>query len=91
LHQDNEYLVRARAMEYLLLNQESFDHKIIEALLKNTKSETQANLILNSLALIKSLKPKLKFNLSKEIFPSDWHDKPNDLVNRRMDYLIGNH
>ena len=91
LHQDNEYLVRARAMEYLLLNQESFDHTIIEALLKNTKSETQANLILNTLALIKSLKPKLKFNLSKEIFPSDWHDKPNDLVNRRMDYLIGNH
>ena len=91
LYKDHEYLVRARAMEYLLLNQESFDHKIIEALLKNAKSETEANLILNSLALIKSLKPKFKLNLSKEIFPSDWHDKPNDLVNRRMDYLIGNH
>ena len=91
LYKDHEYLVRARAMEYLLLNQESFDHKIIEALLKNAKSETEANLILNSLALIKSLKPKFKLNLSKEIFPSDWRDKPNDLVNRRMDYLIGNH
>jgi hypothetical protein len=40
--------------------------------------------------LIKNLKPQLKFNLSKEIFPPEWYDKPNDLVNRRMDYLIGN-
>jgi hypothetical protein len=88
---DQENLVRARAMEYLMLNQESFDTKIIEQLLKNAKSETEANLILNSLALIKSLKPQTKFNLSKEIFLPEWYDKPNDLINRRMDYLIGNH
>lgn len=91
LHQDPENLVRARAMEYLLLNQGFFDHKIVEALLKNAKSETEANLILNSVALIKNLKPHLKFNLSKEIFPSEWYDKPNDLVNRRMDHLIEEH
>lgn len=90
LHQDKENLVRARAMEYLMLNQESFDTKIIDELLKNAKSETEANLILNSLALIKNLKPEFKFNLSKEIFPPEWHDNPNDLVNRRMDYLIVN-
>jgi hypothetical protein len=91
LHQDPENLVRARAMEYLLLNQVFFDHKIVEVLLKNAKSETEANLILNSVALIKNLKPHLKFNLSKEIFPSEWYDKPNDLVNRRMDHLIEEH
>ena len=57
-------------MEYLLLNQESFDHKIIEAMLKNAKSETEANLILNSLALIKSLKPKFKLNKISIIQPT---------------------
>ena len=90
VNQDQENLVRARAMEYLMLNQESFDTKIIEDLLKKAQSQTEANLILNSLGLIKNLKPQLKFNLSKEIFPPEWYDKPNDLVNRRMDYLIGN-
>ena len=90
VNQDQENLVRARAMEYLMLNQESFDTKIIEELLKKAQSQTEANLILNSLGLIKNLKPQLKLNLSKEIFPPEWYDKPNDLVNRRMDYLIGN-
>ena len=90
VNQDQENLGRARAMEYLILNQESFDTKIIEELLKKAQSQTEANLILNSLGLIKNLKPQLKFNLSKEIFPPEWYDKPNDLVNRRMDYLIGN-
>ena len=90
LEQDDENLVRTRALEYLLLNQESVDHRIVDTLLKNAKSETEANLILNSLALVKSSRPQLKFNLSKEIFPPEWYDKPNDLVNRRMDHLIGN-
>jgi hypothetical protein len=89
LEQDGENLVRMRALEFLLLNQISFDHRIVDILLKNAKSETEANLILNSLALVKSSRPQLKFNLSKEIFPPKWYDKPNDLVNRRMDHLIG--
>ena len=88
MYHDNENIVRIRAAEYLFFNQVSFDIKIIEELLKNAKSETEANLMLNSVALIKNLKPHLKFNISKEIFPSQWYDKPNDLVNRRMDYLI---
>jgi len=90
VNRDNENLVRARAMEYLMLNQEFFDSKIIDELLKNAKSETEANLILNSLGLIKNLNPHFKFNLSKEIFPLEWYDKPNDLINRRMNYLIDN-
>ena len=91
MYQDKENTVRLRAAEYLFFNQVSFDIKIIEELLKNARSETEANLILNSVALIKYLKPHLKFNLSKEIFPSQWYDKPNDLINRRMDYLIEKH
>ena len=81
LEKDGENLVRTRALEYLLLNHKSVDLRIVDTLLKNAKSETEASLILNSLALVKSSRPGLKFNLSKEIFPPKWYDKPNDLVN----------
>ena len=88
LNNDQENLVRFRALEYLMLNQQPYDSKIIVELLKSAKSITGANLMLNSLALIKSLNSSFKLDLSKDIFPSEWYEKENDLVNRRMDYLI---
>ena len=73
-----------------MLNQKPYDTKIIKELLRSAKSKTEANLMLNSLALIKSLNPTFKIDSSKEIFPTEWYEKENDLVNRRMDYLIYN-
>ena len=87
LQTDDENLVRMRAAEYLMLNEISFDSNIIKSLMENAKSETEANLMLNSLSLIKEHQPDIKFNFSKEIFPSEWYDKENDLVNRRMGFL----
>ena len=86
--EDEENLVKIRAAEYLMLNQISIDKKQLEKLLKNSKSETEANLMLNSLSLVKAIEPNIKFNFSKEIFPSEWLDNKNDLVNIRMNYLI---
>lgn len=88
LQNDNENLVRIRAAEYLMLNQISFDKNILKTLLENADSETEANLMLNTLSLIKEYQPNIKFNFSKEIFPAQWYDKPNDLVNRRSELLI---
>lgn len=90
MNEDRENLVRLRALEYLMLNQKPFSSKIPEELLRNSKSETEANLILNSFALLKILNPDFELNLTKDIFPFGWYDEPNDLVNRRIDYLIGN-
>jgi len=90
LNDDSENLVRIRAWEYLALHADILDNDTILALLKNAQSETEANLMLNSLALIKNFKPQTKFDFTKEIFPSEWYDRPNDLVNRRMDYLMEN-
>ncbi len=90
LNKDQVNLVRFRALEYLMLNQKPYDSKIIKELLRSAKSKTEANLMLNSLALIKSLNPTFKIDSSKEIFPTEWYEKENDLVNRRMDYLIYN-
>ena len=88
LKTDKENLVRIRAAEYLMLNKISFDKKILKNLLENANSETEANLMLNSLSLIKQYQPNTEFNLSKEIFPTQWYDKPNDLVNRRSELLL---
>ena len=85
---DKENLVRIRAAEYLMLNKISFDKKILKNLLENAHSETEANLMLNTLSLIKEYEPNIKFNFSKEIFPTQWYDKPNDLVNRRSELLL---
>ena len=85
---DKENLVRIRAAEYLMLNKIPFDKKILKNLLKNADSETEANLMLNTLSLIKEYEPNTKFNFSKEIFPTQWYDKPNDLVNRRSELLL---
>ena len=88
LKTDKENLVRIRAAEYLMLNKISFDKKILKNLLENADSETEANLMLNTLGLIKEYEPNIKFNFSKEIFPTQWYDKPNDLVNRRSELLL---
>ena len=88
LQMDKENLVRIRAAEYLMLNQIPFDKKKLKPLLKNASSETEANLMLNTLSLVKQYQPEIKFNFTKEIFPAHWYDKPNDLVNRRLEYLI---
>ena len=88
LQTDEVNLVRIRAVEYLMLNKISFDQKKLKILLENSSSETEANLILNTISLIKEYQPTIKFNFSKDIFPSEWYDEPNDLVNRRLEYLM---
>ena len=88
INDDTENLVRIRAWEYLALHTDILDNDTIVAILKNARSETEANLMLNSLALIKHFKPQTKFDFTKEIFSPEWYDQPNDLVNRRMDYLM---
>ena len=88
LQTDKVNLVKIRAAEYLMLNKISFDQKNLKTLLENASSETEANLMLNTLSLIKEYEPNIKFNFSKEIFPNQWYDKPNDLVNRRSELLL---
>jgi arylsulfatase A-like enzyme len=85
---DEENLVRMRAIEYLLLNQLPIDYSLVINLLENANSETEANLMLNSLTLVKALNPSFKLGITKKLFPPEWYDKPNDLVNRRMDFIM---
>ncbi len=87
---DDENLVRIRAVEFLMLNNQVVAADMIIDIIKNAKSETETNLILNSVALLKTVKPDFKINIPKTMFPSEWYDKPGDLVNRRVDFINDN-
>ena len=90
---DPENLVRMRAAEFLILNKFDISDSKINSLLKNSNFEAETNLMLNTLANIKTINPSYKLNLKKEVFPKNWLPplrNENALVNRRMNYLTEN-
>lgn len=87
---DTNNLVRARAIEYLMLHVQSVPNDMILEVLENSKSETETNLILNSIALIKTQRPDFKITIPKTLFPTDWTNQEGDLVNRRVDFINEN-
>ena len=90
---DSENLVRMRAAEFMLLNDIELSDSKINLLLKRSNFEAEANLMLNTLANIKTINPKYKLNLNKNVFPENWIPpirEENALVNRRMNYLTEN-
>ena len=87
---DPENLVRMRAVEFMLLNNLEISDSNINSLLKKSNIEAETNLMLNTLANIKTANPNFKLNLNKEVFPENWLPplrEENALVNRRMNYL----
>ena len=87
---DPENLVRMRAAEFMLLNNIEISDSKINSLLKKSNFEAETNLMLNTLANIKTSNPNYKLNLNKRVFPENWLPplrEENALVNRRMNYL----
>ncbi len=84
---DKANLVRIRAAEFLALNDKPVANDNLIEIVKNAKSETEPNLILNSIALLKTVKPDFEINLPKSIFQADWVEKDGDLVNRRIEFI----
>ena len=87
---DPENLVRMRAAEFMLLNNLEISDSKINLLLKKSNFEAETNLMLNTLANIKTSNPNYKLNLNKGVFPENWLPplrEENALVNRRMNYL----
>ena len=85
-----ENLVRIRALEYLLLNNFKFDQSKMLDLIKTPKDSIEGNLMLNTLALYKTKNPNFKLELNKNVFPNNWFERENALMNRRMNYLTEN-
>ena len=87
---DQESLVRMRAAEFLGLNNQAVANSLFQEIVKNAKSETETNLILNSIALLRTVNPDFEINFPKSMFPSEWVDKEGDLVNRRINFINTN-
>lgn len=84
---DDDNLVRIRAAEFLALNHQKVNPDIIMEIIKKAPNKTEANLILNSIALIKTLRPDFNINIPKSMFDPNWVKKADDLVNRRVDFI----
>jgi hypothetical protein len=84
---DTNNLVRSRAVEFLMLHAQNVPSDLIIEIVKNSKSETETNLVLNSIALLKMTRPGFKITIPENMFPSDWVDEEGDLINRRIDFI----
>lgn len=84
---DPEDLVRMRAVEFLALNDRPVSSDLILNILKKAKSESEANLMLNTVALLKTVKPGFKILVPRAIFDPQWLDKKGALVNERLKFI----
>ena len=84
---DREALVRIRAVEFLALNNRPVPNALLLEILGSAKTEAEANLVLNSIALICTVNQGFELKIPAGIFPRDWVDQQGDLVNRRIDFI----
>lgn len=82
-----ERLVKMRAIEFLALHKNAEFGAALRDVFYDVASEAEANLVLNTAALIKMESGEAPFKVDAQKIDEQWIDKPNDLVNRRMEYL----
>lgn len=84
---DTEPLVRMRAAEFLGLTGQIDPMPVLSDIFYAAKDETAANLILNTVTLLLEKRKELSFEVRRDQVPPEWLDRPNDLVNRRLEYI----
>lgn len=83
---DSERLVRIRAAEFLGLAGEADPRSVFVEALRQVSSPTEANLILNSAALLQDTNPGYTFDLS-EFADTEWANGKKSLARHRVEYL----
>ena len=83
---DGERLVRVRAAEFLGLAGEADPRPVIMDVLRQTTDPIEANLILNSAALLEDSKPGYDFDLD-EFNSAEWAQGKKGLAVHRIEYL----
>ncbi len=83
---DAERLVRVRAAEFLGLAGEADPRPVIMEVLRKVSDPVEANLILNSAALLETAKPGYDFDLD-EFKSAEWATKRGNLAVHRLEYL----
>ncbi len=83
---DGERLVRIRAAEFLGLAGAADPRPVFMEVLREVSDPIEANLILNSAALLETATPGYDFDLD-EFKSADWATKKGNLAVHRLDYL----
>jgi len=83
---DSERLVRVRAAEFLGLAGEADPRPVFMDVLRQVSDPVDANLILNSVALLQDSKPGYKFELD-EFKAEEWAKGKKSLARHRIEYL----
>ncbi|MDQ8199448.1 sulfatase [Pelagicoccus enzymogenes] len=84
---DNENLVRVRASEFLGLTQQLDPMPILKSCIQRSTTPEEANLILNTVTLLRDSDQGYTFEISESLFPADWLKGRNSEVKRRLNYL----
>jgi arylsulfatase A-like enzyme len=87
---DSNRLVQMRAIEFWVLNGEPAPKELILKLLDEAPNRTEANLMLNTVALFQMVVPGFEMEIPEELFEPEWLVPEGALVNRRVDYINGN-
>jgi hypothetical protein len=82
---DPERLVRVRAAEFLALVGAADPQETIRESLATAESAIEANLILNTLVLLRDGRPGYEFDVTRELFK--FPDQEMELIKRRLQYL----
>lgn len=86
---DSENLVRLRAAEFLALTGVADPAPVIVETLKNARTPVEANLILNTVALLEFVKPEYQITLKKDYFKPAWLEDKGAQFLRRLEYFGG--
>lgn len=84
---DPENLVRLRAAEFLALTGTENPAPVIEATLRNAESKVEVNLILNTVALLETLRPEYKITIRRDFFRKEWLEDARAQFLRRLEYF----
>ena len=84
---DEDNLVRVRAAEFLALVGAEDPQRTIYQALRNAQTEVEANLILNTVTLLKDGEPGYEFDIDPEWFDAEWREEERSNVNRRLGYF----
>lgn len=84
---DPENLVRLRAAEFLALVGAADPAPVIVETLKNARTPVEANLILNTAALLEFVKPEYRITLKKDYFKPAWLEDKGAQFLRRLEYF----
>lgn len=85
--QDDENLVKMRAAEFLGLTKTANPSFMLTDCLKDAKTATEANLVLNTIALLHDIGLNYKFDLSTDLVQKQWLVNRGSLIKERLQYL----